>query len=73
VIDLAAGLAVVAGALDRADVRYVIVGSMAAARWGVARTTRDIDLVVVLDPLVVDDVLALLDRDDILRAGQRRT
>jgi hypothetical protein len=65
VIDLAAGLAVVTGALDRADVRYVIVGSMAAARWGVARTTRDIDLVVVLDPLVVDDVLALLDRDDI--------
>jgi hypothetical protein len=65
VIDLVAGFAVVTGALDRADVRYVVVGSMAAARWGVARTTRDIDLVLVLDPLVVDDVLALLDRDDV--------
>jgi hypothetical protein len=65
VIDLVAGFAVVTGALDRADVRYVVVGSMAAARWGVARTTRDIALVLVLDPLVVDDVLALMDRDDI--------
>lgn len=64
-IDLAAGLAIVTAALDRADVRYVIVGSMAAARWGVARTTRDIDLVLLLDPLVVDDVLALLERDDV--------
>jgi len=65
VIDLAAGLAVVTAALERANVRYVIVGSMAAARWGVARTTRDIDLVMVLDPAAVDDVLALLDRDDV--------
>jgi hypothetical protein len=65
VIDLVAGFAVVTAALDRAGVPYVVVGSMAAARWGVARTTRDIDLVLVLDPAVADDVLELLDRDDV--------
>lgn len=64
-IDLVAGFAVVTAALDRAGVRYVVVGSMAAARWGVARTTRDIDLVLVLDPAVASDVLELLDRDDV--------
>lgn len=64
-IDLVAGFAVVTAALDRVGVPYVVVGSMAAARWGVARTTRDIDLVLVLDPAVADDVLELLDRDDV--------
>ena len=49
-IDLAAGFVAVTEALDQADVRYVVVGSMAAARWGVARTTRDIDLVLVVNP-----------------------
>lgn len=64
-IDLVAAFAIVTAALDRADVRYAVVGSMAAARWGVARTTRDIDLILVMDPLVIDDVLAALDREDV--------
>jgi hypothetical protein len=65
VIDLLAGFVVVTAALDRAGVRYVVVGSMAAAHWGVARTTRDIDLAVMLDPRVADDVVAALQRDDV--------
>jgi hypothetical protein len=65
VIDLVAGFAVVVAALDRVDARYVVVGSMAAAQWGVARTTRDIDLVLVVDPLAADDVLAALDNEDV--------
>lgn len=64
-IDLAAGFVAVTRALDEAGVRYVVVGSMAAARWGVARTTRDIDLVVVVNRDLAEAVLAALDRDDI--------
>lgn len=64
-IDLAAGFAAVTRALDEAGVRYVVVGSMAAARWGVARSTRDIDLVLVVNPDLADAVLNALDRDDI--------
>jgi hypothetical protein len=65
VIDLVAGFAVVTAALDATGVPYVVVGSMAAARWGVARTTRGIDLVLVLDSATTGDVLGLLNRDDI--------
>jgi hypothetical protein len=65
VIDLAAGFVAVTRALDEAGVRYVVVGSMAAARWGVARTTRDIDLVLVVNSDLADAVLTALDRDDI--------
>ena len=64
-IDLAACFVVVTRALDEAGVRYVVVGSMAAARWGVARTTRDIDLVLVLNSDLADAVLTALDRDGI--------
>jgi hypothetical protein len=56
VIDLAAGFVAVTAALEQVGVRYVVVGSMAAARWGVARTTRGIDLVLVVD----DDLAELL-------------
>lgn len=64
-IDLAAGFVAVTRALDEAGVDHVVVGSMAAARWGVARTTRDIDLVLVVNSDRIDAVLAALDRDDI--------
>ena len=64
-IDLAACFVVVTRALDEAGVRYVVVGPMAAARWGVARTTRDIDLVLVLNSDLADAVLTALDRDGI--------
>ena len=64
-IDFVDGLAVVITALERAEVPYVVVGTMAAARWGVARTAREIELVLVRNPLTVDDVLAALDHDDL--------
>ena len=64
-IDLAAGFVVVTQALDTSGVPYVVVGSMAAARWGVARTTRDIDLVLVLDSDLAGTVLTALDRADV--------
>ncbi len=64
-IDLVAGLGIITSELDRGGVRYVIVGSMATARWGVPRTTLDIELVLILDPLGIDGVLAAMDRDDV--------
>jgi hypothetical protein len=57
VIDLARILRTVVATLERAEVGYVVVGSTAAAAWGVARTTRDIDMVVVLDAQQLDAVV----------------
>jgi len=61
VIELARALRAVVEALERAGVPYVVVGSTAAAAWGVARTTRDVDLVTVTAPDGLDVVLAALD------------
>jgi len=60
VIDLARILRTVAATLEQSHISYVVVGSTAAAAWGVARTTRDIDIVVVLDPDQLDTVLDAL-------------
>jgi hypothetical protein len=49
VIDLAAAFRAVTRALDDAGLRYVVVGSTAAASWGVLRATRDIDIVTMID------------------------
>jgi hypothetical protein len=48
VIDLAAALRAVVSALEAVEMDYVVVGSTAAAAWGSARTTRDLDLVVMV-------------------------
>jgi hypothetical protein len=40
----------VVGALNAAEIRYIIVGGLAVASHGYLRTTKDIDLVVALDP-----------------------
>jgi hypothetical protein len=40
----------VVAALNAADIRYIIVGGLAVASHGYLRTTKDIDLVVALDP-----------------------
>ena len=37
-------------ALNADDIRYIIVGGLAVASHGYLRTTKDIDLVVALDP-----------------------
>lgn len=38
------------GALQGAEVRYLVVGGMAVIAHGYVRTTKDIDLVIALDP-----------------------
>lgn len=47
-IDLTYALQRVVNALENAGAKYMIVGSTAAAAWGVIRSTRDIDLVAVI-------------------------
>jgi len=39
-------LAIVCDALNRFDVRFVVVGAQALILWGGARTTRDIDILI---------------------------
>jgi hypothetical protein len=60
VIDLVAAFSAVAAALDSAGADYVVVGSTAAASWGSARATRDVDVVAVLPALAIDRLLAEL-------------
>lgn len=64
-IELSAAFRAVVNALAAADAEYVVVGSAAAAGWGVARATRDIDLVAVIPANAVDVLLDSLDRDDL--------
>lgn len=44
--DVGGVLARVVAALDRADVPYMITGSVASASWGAPRATQDIDIVI---------------------------
>lgn len=63
-IELARVLRAVVDTLERTQVGYVVVGSTAAAAWGVARATRDIDIVVMVDADELEQVLdALLAAD----------
>jgi hypothetical protein len=64
-IDLAAAFRAVVAALDLIEAEYVIVGSTAAAGWGVARATRDVDLVAMIPASAVDALLGSLERDDL--------
>ena len=64
-IDLAAAFRAVVAALDAIEAEYVIVGSTAAAGWGVARATRDVDLVALIPASAVDEFLRSLERDDL--------
>lgn len=59
-IELARILRTVVGTLEDAAIGYVVVGSTAAAAWGVARATRDVDIVVMVDPEQLDLVLGAL-------------
>lgn len=63
--ELVAALRAVLAALEAADTEYVIVGSTAAAAWGVARMTRDVDLVAMLSQRDIGLFLEALDRDDV--------
>ncbi len=64
-IDLSRALGIVASAFDADGIEYLVVGSIAAAVWGVARTTRDVDVVAVIDVDQVEPVLESLNRSDL--------
>jgi hypothetical protein len=64
-IELAAAFRAVVAAVDVIEAEYVVVGSTAAAGWGVARATRDVDLVAVIPTNAVDALLRSLERDDL--------
>ena len=61
--DLSVALRAVVEGLDRLQVDYFVVGSMAAATWGVVRSTRDIDLVAIIDSDSVGRFLEGLDSE----------
>ncbi len=45
--------------LEGAEIPYAVVGSFASGVWGEPRMTRDVDVVVQLDPRHVDALIAL--------------
>jgi hypothetical protein len=53
----------VVAALDDAGIAHMLAGSFASSLHGVARTTADIDLVVIAEPASIDRLLVELDRD----------
>lgn len=64
-IDLTYAFQRVIGALERVGARYIVVGSTAAAAWGVIRSTRDIDLVAVVPQNSVESFLRELSDEDL--------
>jgi hypothetical protein len=61
VIDLGAALRAVVEVLDDAGVDYLVVGSVAAAAWGVTRMTRDVDTVARLTLAGLEQLTSRLD------------
>ena len=64
-IDLTFTFRRVVQALEKISARYVVVGSTAASAWGVARSTRDIDVVAVITSETVDAFLRALGNNEI--------
>ena len=64
-IDLTFAFRRVVQALEKISARYVVVGSTAASAWGVARSTRDIDVVAVITHETVDSFLSALGNNEI--------
>ena len=46
-IDIAAAIRDGIASLEAAQIDYAVVGSVAASAWGVLRSTRDVDVVVL--------------------------
>ena len=63
-IDLTFAFRRVVQALEKISARYVVVGSTAASAWGVARSTRDIDVVAVITSETVDAFLRALGNNE---------
>jgi hypothetical protein len=49
--------------LNRADLAYMLTGSMASNYWGIPRTTHDLDFVIQLGPANIPKILAAFQRD----------
>jgi hypothetical protein len=64
-IDLTFAFRRVVQALENISAPYVVVGSTAASAWGVARTTRDIDVVAIITSETVDAFLRALGNNEI--------
>lgn len=64
-IDLSKAFRHVVAGLEESGLQYVVVGSTAAASWGVLRATRDIDVVTVVDVGAADFLTRLLANDDL--------
>jgi len=64
-IDLTFAFRRVVEALEKISARYVVVDSTAASAWGVARSTRDIDVVAVITRETVDTFLRALGNNEI--------
>ena len=56
-------LKVVTAGLDKADIPYIISGSMAANLYTIPRMTRDIDIVVELKSIQVNSFITIFEKD----------
>jgi len=69
----------IASRLDSAGIAYMMTGSMAMAIYSIPRMTRDIDLVVELEPVDVDKIVNLfsedcyIDRDTVRQAVDKHS
>jgi hypothetical protein len=59
--ELSDALKAVVDGLNRLEIGYIVVGSVAAASWGVVRSTRDVDIVAIIDSSSIDRFLEGLD------------
>jgi hypothetical protein len=57
VSELSEALNAVVDGLTRLEIDYIVVGSVAAASWGVVRSTRDVDIVAIIDSSSIDRFL----------------
>ena len=70
---------IIASRLDSAGIPYMMTGSMAMAIYSIPRMTRDIDLVVEVEPVDVDTIVNLfsedcyIDRDSVSHAVDNRS
>jgi hypothetical protein len=71
-IGLVAAFRAVVESLDRLDIEYFVVGSTAAASWGVIRGTRDVDLVTVMSADDVDRLIQSFGADLYVPVDQAR-
>ncbi len=78
-LDELAVLKLVTARLDAAGIPYMLTGSLASGHYGEPRMTRDIDLVVELEPADATRLVALfaaefdVDEDSVRRAIERRS